>query len=785
MNTIKEFISGDPQLKKLINQNKKIKHNKIIEMSKFLINKAKILINKEKAEMVNYISQKEDITNELISGHTNKLTPDIQYTKFQNLKNVIKNYKIDKVNYITTVFILKSNKSINKVNYGFLYSINKNAIGNNYVLDRRDNADFLITYNTKKPFIETYTKYNITHEYVCLSPSLISSDGEYRKNFLSYRRISQLWSKNESVFDFIETLLLKKINYDDMYLSVEIHHPQIKSKIQNNDISHSINDEKLEIKFYVYFWIQFIFEYVNKIQDTHMNNIFMKMFMKNVDYNIDIYEHIIQQIGVSNFEYVYSILNNKYKTVYTYSGKINSIQYKSSYHKDFYNMILGQKMVPMTINEVQYPNDVYYNVWREIDNGYRINDLIYNFISPSFPLILGWFYIKNDKSMLFDNEEQSKKIEFSNRSLGIMNKLREAQKLTYVEDKEKSLKYLFDVLGIKIEESVNFTKNNLLMSEVTMTIITQHVGPTLFGLKNLIKSSFWLKNNINIFKNEEICKKLIWDFCYAALCMHEKVGIIHGDIHLNNVTITSINKHLENYNSLYTILEYTFLVPTYKWFLTIIDFSRGISSKFYIDNLQISREKKKKIYKNQTARICKKMETLFPTFFNLNEIKIRDFINKSFSKFFKIYSAVDLYDFSSKFLKVYESNLTNNNKKLLKNIKSISKYYLTSVMLKISMERDTEIEFPAYMIIKELFYDYMIQSTDNVSYINYWNYNKQLIKHDKITTSHILYKNYDIQSLQLNHKNFTNIEKKEFDNLEKKNKQMIDYIATRHKQKFT
>ena len=62
------------------------------------------------------------------------------------------------------------------------------------------------------------------------------------------------------------------------------------------------------------------------------------------------------------------------------------------------------------LKEIQDPLKLRYNSWREYLVSNVCNNLVINCISPSFSIILDWFYIKNSKKGLYDNKTQFDKI---------------------------------------------------------------------------------------------------------------------------------------------------------------------------------------------------------------------------------------------------------------------------------------------------------------------------------------------------------------------------------------
>ena len=66
-------------------------------------------------------------------------------------------------------------------------------------------------------------------------------------------------------------------------------------------------------------------------------------------------------------------------------------------------LILGQKLMPLTKYNITNPKSLLFNPWRELYFNLECAILVLNYISPSFPVPVGWFYIQNGGKELYDN----------------------------------------------------------------------------------------------------------------------------------------------------------------------------------------------------------------------------------------------------------------------------------------------------------------------------------------------------------------------------------------------
>src|SRR3989338_2604517 len=89
---------------------------------------------------------------------------------------------------------------------------------------------------------------------------------------------------------------------------------------------------------------------------------------------------------------------------------------------------MGHKFIPLKLNEVQHPVVLNYDPWREILIAHKVSDFIINGICPSFAIMSDWFYVKNSKKGMFDNQSQYDKLNASEMARDIVRTLNEAQK---------------------------------------------------------------------------------------------------------------------------------------------------------------------------------------------------------------------------------------------------------------------------------------------------------------------------------------------------------------------
>jgi len=189
---------------------------------------------------------------------------------------------------------------------------------------------------------------------------------------------------------------------------------------------------------------------------------------------------------------------------------------------------------------------------------------------------------------------------------------------------------------------------NLIMTEASICVLTEGVGRTLRDIPSLCLSKYTPAEHKYIFTNIEVYKRLIFDYLYSIHCMTSLCGIIHGDLHMNNVTVNHLYSYLENGvmrlkqpSISYKLGGHNYVLTHYGLFGTIIDFSRGIHcDKFTTFGEALPFD----FYERQVPRIISTINTNFPQFYSENKNKIVGNIIMNLPEVFKLMSTLDAYN---------------------------------------------------------------------------------------------------------------------------------------------
>jgi hypothetical protein len=598
--------------------------------------------------------------------------------KIKKMRRLKKVMFIDPVNYICTVLTARSLKTEVSANYGFIYSS-----------DKKYASRISDTKLVKNPVLVSY----------CIAPSLVSTDGEYRNRLFRFGQFDIICERYPEIMEVLEKLMIHKIERYEISLECENFYPQMEHEYLAELIDHSLVDRAVQIKFFCIFWLVEIWNISINLQENHQNPKFNQIFFAHLDDDLREFRNLTKRFGAKLTEML------QYCTTPLMIRATDKAIYPVTHS-------VGQKLQPLKVLEVEEPMNIYFAPWREVYLSGLATDLLANIICPSFAIFVDWFYIKNSKKGLFDNEQQYQKIEYSERALTITKKLRETQRITYTRDPKTDdkvfLNGMFQSLYDRIDDPVDFAKAHLLMSNVTLGFIMENVGRTFVDIPTLIKSEKWVARCGNVMRDPWVFRKYCWDIQYGLLCLNVKLGVTHSDLHLNNCTINDLDPLVTDPKArvIYKIAGLWYAVRTHGPYACIIDFSRGTVHPQRVEKLPHwpNRESFEDFVEQQNRSMIGKLEQTVPTFMKINRDKVVELQRDNFDKFYRIYTAVDSYDFSSRVAKGFKG-LARESVTLAEKIAKISEHYLTNIMLKVINNNDLEVDWPLQVILRECFTD--------------------------------------------------------------------------------
>lgn len=571
---------------------------------------------------------------------------------------------------------------------------------------------------------------NIVMQHYSASPSFTSCDGEYRGRFAKYSDFIKAKMQFPEIWNEIESYVMKIIDRRQWTTFASYFHGR---EAENNiELERLIKSNLIPQSFLALSWFLTIYNEYLGLTESHMNTTFKEIFLANAKIDVEFIKELIKKYGEQDVEQF------KVKTSHTVHPILGS--------KSIRYIPLGYKMIPLNLREVQYPLKLKYKPWREHLIASKCNDLIINQIAPGFPITLDWFLIKKSHKGLFDNKSQYERLKHSELAKGILNLLHEAQRSTYfatsdfgkmknsAEQVKQWISTKFKRLNDKISDPIDYSIEEIIMSDITLAFPSEFVGRTVADTVQLVKKSKAYDQRIGKpFYDYDMFAKYMFEICYNLLSANKRLGVIHGDFHLNNATIGYLYSSELDAKVIYQLdSEHKFMFNNNGYFSCVIDFSRAFINPEEYENLIDSSvpESFKPIgdydnfYIHETQNLLHWYLQLFPNKAKQKEELIVLFKN-NFSAVFKLLTCMDIYMFTARLNALLQQQEFPVNKKcfdLLEKINRMSETYIATEinMLMKDPSRAKKIlddEFPIATIMKKCFVEYIGDNISKKSYV--------------------------------------------------------------------
>jgi hypothetical protein len=340
-------------------------------------------------------------------------------------------------------------------------------------------------------------------EYICVSPTYDSRDGEYRNRLITVADFQETYSHAAEALSRIEQKLLALVAEDRLHINI--------SRFPGNSPEcPSIEDLRMPIKAAT---VAVLLDMGGWMQ-PHVNSG---------------YQRGIEELASTSTTFrteASAILDAHLKDASAFiAGKPPSDT----------RVACGSKLSPLTLREVMSPHDITYSAWRELTIRGHVSDLVLNGICPSFAYHNQWTYLGGAKGSLYENPNIQARYRRSSVATESVSQLRSARKTIQPELAESNKAADYDA---HIYESIEYAQGFLLMSEEALYSTDENAGFTLAALpaqiatyKNPRPEYTSLVSLLGHFA------KLAFDYLYGLHCMHTKIGVIHADLHANNATI--------------------------------------------------------------------------------------------------------------------------------------------------------------------------------------------------------------------------------------------------------
>lgn len=554
-----------------------------------------------------------------------------------------------------------------------------------------------------------YYSEDILQSYVALGPSLSSSDGEYRPYLIRLDMLLEYYQIHTEIYEEIEKYLRDRID-NELELVAMIFGDDVQ---KSESISKICDDSRYTIIFFSYVWLLMYWQYKYDMLPNHIYKPFTEIVFKDSDI---LYKALASHSGEDKlFEVIH------YSAMFFHSIEMLRKGLKSS-------LRLGHKLIPLTVADVKNFKNPKYRPWRELYVDNLVGKLVVNLITPGVPFMGDYFFIKHADHGMFDNDSMHTKLDYSVVGEEIVQSLVDTQKKTSKTpitkksdsdiDEVQFLNAKFKAISDQLENSIEFTKEELVMSGITMCKIVENIGFTLRDIVRIGGKDY--RTMIGpLLTDPSIFSKYVFEVVYTLGCLNSKLGVIQGDLHMNNAVIYPMvrSNHKEtNAVILYEINGLYYKFPHYGAYGGIIDFSRAILLESQVEK-DFGKEFAEEFIYKQRASISAIYKMFFPDFYEKHSAKLIELLKTNYDTVFKVVSAIDTYRVMSDLSTILKSAKDNTkihpkNITLVDKIKNMAQTMLTQNMQSLLIENVEMEDYPNMIIIKECFKEFVVDKLE-------------------------------------------------------------------------
>lgn len=577
------------------------------------------------------------------------------------------------------------------------------------------------------------------HQYVTIGGAVGSQDGEYRQGMIPYSQFLSLLKFYEEDLEHVEAMTLHMMQKLKLKFQVDTC---FAPDVNQSGFESGLNNSRYAIKLFMCAWLCDYHRIHTNVIENHINPAYQWIMHHKESYKT--YE-IIQEKWLK-IDYAF----RKFRISATSWVEIitDNIRIQRP-------IVCGQKIFPITQIETIRLDDINFNVWREIYIQTLVCNLVLNFISPSFPFINNWFFINNAHAGIFDNFAMHEKFRHSKIATVVADHLREADKLNYTFDTKNSnlsdstnnrqpISSKFHRLSYMISKPTLYADAHIRLSNYAMCVITESVGVTLRDIPNMVYKKEWSVGYDNFLLNLDIFKLHIFEFIYGLFTMNKKLNIIHGDLHMNNVTLNrNIGCNQVHLKQVFIIGNKSYVFPFTGTNSVIIDFSRAMLGNYSQIEHEFSARFAEVYFKEQTRKLINFIHREFQDIYEENKVHIETMVLDKFPLLFKIITVIDTHILLTNMRELFETDETFTKKGfklapgiiiLLKKIEQRCRdifYAYLNLSIAGNLNSPDEIEWPNLTIIQEFFDEYTKNPSEILAMkdeiVDIWNENNELV----------------------------------------------------------
>lgn len=470
-------------------------------------------------------------------------------------------------------------------------------------------------------------------EYVCLSPTFDSRDGEYRHRFIWYPQFHEGYEANVPNLSKIEDRLLRLQNSDEVGIDTLVYS---NDDVARQQVGRCIKTKRLDLKTLVAVLATDALRFKVGTLQTHAAPSYVTLF---------------------------TLLHEQFAGVFanwSQADKESMSVFETGRANQPLRTQCGQKLMPLTIREAIQVCDINFAPWREIWVSQRVTDLVVNGVAPMFAISNNWFYLDGVDRDLFGNEAMHTRYVRSQNAEEITEKLLQGRELA---DKVSEKDYRMGQFDAHMHRSIEYAREFILLTDLAMCATSEYVGMTLGSVADIIRRSPTVSPAFfRMFAEPSMLVRYLFDICYGTALLHRRCGVIHTDLHQNNLTIHELEsqyvgkiaKGEHTFTPRYSnpVIAYiagdsgevdTYVFPHDGWFASIIDFSRAIVGPAARQDIvgELGESVAAGFYRDQVPRALRALHAYVPNFFKQNQEQLKGLMYTNFEAMFRVLTAID------------------------------------------------------------------------------------------------------------------------------------------------
>ena len=470
--------------------------------------------------------------------------------------------------------------------------------------------------------------------YISVSPTYTSRDGEFRRRFIPLEGFLSSYEKYARELSVFEESVLTLMASADLSFYVEMFGELVDQQVSKVIIDTRIHLMALSVALMLDLW-----DNKKTLLDLHV---------------LPAYSSLITSIAMRIPELL--------QISRDFPNNIRKLFVRNS--DNFLTVSCGIKVIPMYSKEVDNPFDLNLSAWRELEVAKAVGDLVVSYVSPAFAIFNQWTYIERAQIGLFENLAMHERYLRSEEMSSSIKSLRNSRCAISLDcelpEDSKALDpalrtYHTEELSAQLYESLEYAQSHLVVSNVAIVHTVEDVGRTLMSWPIYIKREpSLIKSCTDLFGQIDNFARLLFDYVYGAHCLQEKLGVIHGDLHANNLTVYRWGIAERNKEPLYlnpTVLFETgprgeadsYVFPAAGISGCLIDYSRAILGPAFRPRLEAGRTAQyaTNFYRDQVNRVMRLLHRYAPEYVSANQDAIKGVAYADFGSVFQALCAVD------------------------------------------------------------------------------------------------------------------------------------------------